>query len=258
MPVPALQEGSSYSHDGGKPLYFPHALVPTLEEKVKVQHQPPTGLANGMINEENVEREEHKTVVSAAPVATKVENGHLSADAPLASKTYGPPPHTRMGKNDNGVHEQKAQRTRHLMRKYPNANLGQSPRTVPTQKPEFDADSFEDPLCDEFWEDIWVASAMHNVGVYRFLGIKALTNRQMPLQTEIFRRVFRVVPDDLVTTWKHYKDFVAYHERILKPVRDSFLFRLFIVEHKLFISSKMISCLSLSGECLVHGEWNVH
>lgn len=42
----------------------------------------------------------------------------------------------------------------------------------------------------------------------------------MPLQTEIFRRVFRVVPDDLVTTWKHYKDFVAYHERLLKPVRD--------------------------------------
>ncbi len=48
----------------------------------------------------------------------------------------------------------------------------------------------------------------------------------MPRQTEIFRRVFRVVPDDLVTTWKHYKDFVAYHERILKPVREYFLFRL--------------------------------
>lgn len=56
----------------------------------------------------------------------------------------------------------------------------------------------------------------------------------MPLQTEIFRRVFRVVPDDLVTTWKHYKDFVAYHERMLKPVRESFLFRLSVVENKLF------------------------
>lgn len=56
----------------------------------------------------------------------------------------------------------------------------------------------------------------------------------MPLQTEIFRRVFRVVPDDHVTTWKHYKDFVAYHERMLKPVRESFLFLWSIVEKKLF------------------------
>ena len=80
----------------------------------------------------------------------------------------------------------------------------------------------------------------------------------MPLQTEIFRRVFRVVPDDLVTTWKHYKDFAAYHERILKPVRESFLFRLLIFECKFLISSKMISCLGLPGECLLQGEWNVH
>jgi phospholipase D1/2 len=46
----------------------------------------------------------------------------------------------------------------------------------------------------------------------------------MPLQTGIFRSVFRVVPDDLVTTWKHYKDFAAYHERVLKPVRENFCF----------------------------------
>lgn len=54
----------------------------------------------------------------------------------------------------------------------------------------------------------------------------------MPLQTEIFRRVFRAVPDDLVATWKNYKDFVAYHERMVKPVREYFLFRLSVVENK--------------------------
>ena len=80
----------------------------------------------------------------------------------------------------------------------------------------------------------------------------------MPLQTEIFRRVFRVVPDDLVTTWKHYKDFVAYHERVLKPVRELFLFRLSVVENKFFVSSKTISRLSLLGECLLQGGWSVH
>ncbi len=115
-----------------------------------------------MIIEENVEGEEQEKGGSASIV----ENGHLPADASLASKTYGQPSHARMGKNDNDVDGQKAQRARHLMRKYPNVKLGQSLRTVPTQKPKFDADSFEDPLCDEFWEDIWVASAMHNVSVY--------------------------------------------------------------------------------------------
>ena len=109
-------------------------------------------------------------------MATKIENGHLPTDASWASKTYSQPSQTRIGENDNDEDEQKAQRARYLLRKYPNVKLGQSLRTVPTQRPKFDANSFEDPLCDEFWEDIWVASAAHNVGVYRFLGINALTN----------------------------------------------------------------------------------
>jgi phospholipase D1/2 len=81
-----------------------------------------------------------------------------------------------VGKNDNDGDEQKAQRARNLLRKYPNVKLGQPSRTVPTQKPKFDANSFEDPLSDEFWYDIWVASAVHNVSVYRYLGINSLTD----------------------------------------------------------------------------------
>lgn len=38
------------------------------------------------------------------------------------------------------------------------------------------------------------------------------------LQTEIFRRVFHAIPDDLVATWKQYTEFVAHHERLNKPV----------------------------------------
>jgi len=112
----------------------------------------------------------------SAPVATKIENEHLPTNASLASKTYSQHFQAWMGKNDNDGDEQKAQRARNLWRKYPNVKLGSSSRTVPTQKPKFDADSFEDPLCDEFWEDIWVTSAVHNVGVYRFLGVNVLTS----------------------------------------------------------------------------------
>lgn len=38
------------------------------------------------------------------------------------------------------------------------------------------------------------------------------------LQTEIYRKVFHAVPDDLITTWKQYREFVLHHERLNKPV----------------------------------------
>lgn len=175
LPDSAVQKEGNYTHDGGKLPYSPHALAPTLEEKVEAEHQPPTGCADEKIGDESVESK-MQGVGGSAPVATKFEDGHLPKDVSLASKTYSQPSHARIGKNENDGDEQKAQRARNLPRKYPNVKLGQSSRTVPTQKPKFDANSFEDPLCDEFWEGIWVASAVHNVGVYRSLGINALTN----------------------------------------------------------------------------------
>jgi phospholipase D1/2 len=163
LPDPALQEGrSNYTHDDGKTPCFAHPLVATLEEKVVAENQPPTKCTHGMFIED-VERG-----VESVLVETKVENAQLfgvPTDASLAPRTSN---HVRMGKNDTNVEEQKVPRARHLLRKYPNVKLGQSPRTVPTHKPKYDAGSFEDPLCDEFWEDIWVACAVHNVGVHRF------------------------------------------------------------------------------------------
>ena len=37
---------------------------------------------------------------------------------------------------------------------------------VSTHKPPVDLDSFEDPLADAFWKDVWVASADHNVCIH--------------------------------------------------------------------------------------------
>lgn len=163
IPDPALQEGRN--NGGGKAPVFAHAPAPTVEEKVVAESQPPAKCTHGMFIEEDSDAERE---VGSVLVESKVENGQLfgvSADASLASKTYN---HVRMGKNDTDAEEQKAPRARHMLRKYPNVKLGQSPRIVPTNKPKYDADSFEDPLCDEFWEDIWVACAVHNVCVYRF------------------------------------------------------------------------------------------
>lgn len=53
---------------------------------------------------------------------------------------------------------------------------------------------FEDPLAEEFYQDVWLAAALRN--------------------TEIYRMVFKSVPDDTVTTWAQYKAFVAWSERL--------------------------------------------
>lgn len=67
---------------------------------------------------------------------------------------------------------------------------------MPTPTPQIDAGAFTDPLRDELWKDQWVATAVHN--------------------TEIFRKVFRCVPDDLVTSWASYKAFTSHAEKFNK------------------------------------------
>lgn len=69
-----------------------------------------------------------------------------------------------------------------------------NPWAPPATTPEIDADMFEDPLDDRFFKDMWLASAVHN--------------------TQIFRKVFKCVPDDTVTTWAEYKAFNAWADRL--------------------------------------------
>lgn len=61
------------------------------------------------------------------------------------------------------------------------------PYTVPLPAPKVDPYGFADPLVDEFYKDVWLAAAARN--------------------TQIYRKVFRTMPDDLVQTWKQYREF---------------------------------------------------
>jgi hypothetical protein len=104
--------------------------------------------------------------VGGALADTNVENGPLIrslVEATMASETYNPPSQAQTGKNDVDSEEQRAPRPHNLPRKHLNS------KTSPHRKPKFDANSFEDPVCDEFWTDIWVACATHNVGVCEIL-----------------------------------------------------------------------------------------
>ncbi|GAA97760.1 uncharacterized protein L969DRAFT_55895 [Mixia osmundae IAM 14324] len=75
-----------------------------------------------------------------------------------------------------------------------------SPYAVPIQPPKIDPKGFADPLVDRFWKDTWMTVAVRN--------------------TQIFRKVFRCVPDDLVTTWDGLKDWNAWAQRHEKPHKD--------------------------------------
>lgn len=71
-----------------------------------------------------------------------------------------------------------------------------NPWALPATTPTIEDDMFEDPLDDRFFKDMWMASAVHN--------------------TQIYRKVFKCVPDDTVTTWAEYKAFNAWSERLAK------------------------------------------
>jgi phospholipase D1/2 len=96
--------------------------------------------------------------------------------------------------------EQGAVGARATLRRHLAGKLSAKTWTLLTPGPEVDPEGFEDPISDAFWKNVWVACAVHN--------------------TEIYRKVFHAVPDDLVTTWKQYKEFVVHHDRLNKPTKD--------------------------------------
>ncbi|KAI5474220.1 phospholipase D, partial [Pseudohyphozyma bogoriensis] len=72
--------------------------------------------------------------------------------------------------------------------------------TLPVPAANIDPNGFSDPLVDSFYKDVWLASAVRN--------------------TQAFRKVFRCVPDDLVQTWKQYREFQTWAERHNKAPKD--------------------------------------
>lgn len=68
------------------------------------------------------------------------------------------------------------------------------PLTEEIQPPTVSKDCMRDPLDDSFFLDTWHAIAENN--------------------TKLFRTVFRCMPDNEVKTWKEYKEYVAYADRL--------------------------------------------
>lgn len=199
--VTVMNERQTFTRDGEKEPGFTSAVVPTLEEKMVSEHRPPGSKALGtpILEDPEIEKSERE---GTAPETARLDNGQLfgaPADASKDAKTDDEPPHAKGAKDDADAEEKKAPRARSILRKHLMADLGQSPWTLPTPTPKVDPDGFADPVCDEFWKDVWVASAVHNVS--RCLLKSMLARKEL---TEMFchrRRSSVVCSIAFRTTW---------------------------------------------------------
>ncbi|KAF8158304.1 hypothetical protein B0H34DRAFT_769482 [Crassisporium funariophilum] len=211
------EERKDFNRSGQKETGFASSVVPTLEEKMLIEGRPPHNQVDeekdkdkSKLRDQTIEEESESESVSQngkrAPNGGSHEprtddNVLYGAPANAKSPSVDNEPPARSLKDDVDEEEAAAPGARQTLRNNLGSKSGRKTWTVPTLKPKVDADDFEDPISDAFWNNIWVASAVHN--------------------TEIYRKVFHAIPDDLITTWKQYKEFVTHHERLNKPTRDS-------------------------------------
>lgn len=156
------EERMTYTRDGKKVPGFADAVVPTLEEKTIQERLP--------LNSENPAREKsentNETNANGTQDQAHTKDGELygaPADASLSPKSDNEPPHDRSGVMDADEQEQGAPGARATLRKHLAAKLGGSIWTLPTPTPKVDPEGFEDPISDDFWKNVWVACAVHNV-----------------------------------------------------------------------------------------------
>ena len=170
-----LEEGTCNcdARDRGEARSPAEALLLTFEGKVVAEFQRPVERAQGMTIGEDAGMETQENV-GVALADTNVGNGPPSgsqANPSISCETYNRSSQAaQMGKNDVDFEEQRTTQPRNLPRKYLNS------KSSPIPKPKFDAESFEDPVCDEFWKGIWTACATHNVGVSQIFKGKLITN----------------------------------------------------------------------------------
>jgi phospholipase D1/2 len=159
------EERQTYARTGEMLPGFADAMVPTLEEKVVIENQPPAERANGKPIGQSEEAKAQEADGTAPPQA-RTAGGEMHgapADASQSAQVDDEPPHARSGKNDAEGEEREAPRARSILRRHLKAGPGQSPWALPTPTPVIDPNCFDDPICDEYWKGVWLAAAVHNV-----------------------------------------------------------------------------------------------
>ncbi|KAH7099651.1 phospholipase D [Auriculariales sp. MPI-PUGE-AT-0066] len=157
----------------------PHQIAPELSVSAPTPAEK---------EEKDAELESHGDATSQAGLST---TGSSHESRLGSSKGVTPP--TSSDPETTSQHVRSSSRT---MKPSIRRHLGTLKRKLVQSRPKVDANAFIDPLLPTFFDDMWVAAAHHN--------------------TDIYRRVFKAIPDDNVTSWKQYRDYVQYHDRFTK------------------------------------------
>ncbi|KAG8989163.1 Phospholipase D1 [Tulasnella sp. JGI-2019a] len=113
-------------------------------------------------------------------------------DAAPSAQVDDRPLNDQPGQMEASEAERAAVEARKRIRQHLSVKTGNKPFTIPAPAVEIDPYGFEDPMDDGFFKDTWMTTAVHN--------------------TEIYRKVFHCTPEDMVTTWKQYKEFLQFQE----------------------------------------------
>ena len=222
-------ERQDYDKEGNETQGFASSVVSTLEEKAIHERRPSTSNLKGKPLFDLLEEGELASDSDAPPEATvpsriKEENETLGNGEIAGNKRREPrirgdpndkelfgapanrmenddaPPNHDTPRSDDSEDQRHGTQARQTLRKHLASKPDGSPWSMPTPTPKINPNRFHDPLDDKFWNDMWVATAVHN--------------------TEIFRKVFRCLPDDLVTTWASYKAFANHAEKFNRTPED--------------------------------------
>jgi phospholipase D1/2 len=192
-PTGDTSERQDVGLDGKVIQGFASSVVPTLEERAIAARRPTEQTEHGKPLQDMADDGEGPDEAEVRPKDEKAVNEQPRKEM------YGEPADAVEGDDrvprDGPVmqEDKEAVKARGVLRKHLNAKSGTGPWNMPTPTPMIDPNRFHDPLDDTFWNDMWVAVAVHN--------------------TQIFRKVFRCIPDDLVTTWAQYKAFANHMDK---------------------------------------------
>jgi phospholipase D1/2 len=141
-----------------------------VEEKAIAEQQPDTANENTSlgISSPQSEGEERQAMTSDGKEFYGLPTGDTKRDDVH---------HARSDRQDGDENEKGAVRARSVLRKHFSVKSSNKQWAVPIPAPLIDPHGFDDPICDAFFQHVWLMAATRN--------------------TEIHRKVFHAIPDDL-------------------------------------------------------------
>ncbi|GAC95524.1 phospholipase D active site motif containing protein [Pseudozyma hubeiensis SY62] len=168
---------------------YDNSMEPTLEEKLLVQD-------GHAVNGKSRHSAENDAKKATAHGQQRAPADHRQLLGSLSSSSLGP-------ERESDMLRRSGQRGRFLsdggpedVRRKIASRMSNDLFNLPAGTLEIDPMRFQDPVDDSFYVDYWLTCAVHN--------------------TQIFRKVFKCVPDDTVTTWAEYKAFGAWSDRLAR------------------------------------------